>query len=218
MEPAQQPVLQGPVLDDSSLEWDLFWEKNKSLILAIIGAIVIGGVGVAAWFGYSSNQNAAAQTLLAEAKGISELQAVVDKFPKTMPAADALIQIAAAEREAGNMEKSTTAFREFLNRFPKHPLAGGALLGVAMNQDAAGDVQSAIATCQQVVTQFPQSYAAPFAAYTEAEILLRGFQIEEARRSFNMVVTQFPSSPAARMSAGQLSRLGGGGAPPTPQQ
>jgi outer membrane protein assembly factor BamD (BamD/ComL family) len=217
MEPAQQPVLQGPVLDDSSLEWELFWEKNKSLIFGLLAVIVIGGVGVAAWFGYSSNQNASAQKLLAEAKGISDLQAVVQKFPKTMPAVDALMQIASAEREAGNMEKSTAAFREFLNRFPKHPLAGGALLGVAMNQDAAGDVQSAMATCQQVVTQFPQSYAAPFAAYTEAEILLRGFQIEEARRGFNMVVTQFPASPAARMSAGQLSRLGGE-APAAPQQ
>jgi TolA-binding protein len=218
MEPAQQPVLQGPVLDDSSLEWDLFWEKNKSFILGLLTVIVIGGMGVAAWLAYSSNQNASAQKLLAEAKGISDLQAVVEKFPKTMPAADALMQIASAEREAGNMDKSTATFREFLNRFPKHPLAGGALLGVAMNQDAAGDIQSAMATCQQVVTQFPQSYAAPFAAYTEAEILLRGFQIEEARRGFNMVVTQFPASPAARMSAGQLSRLGGEGAPPPPQQ
>ena len=217
MEPTQQPVLQGPVLEGSSLEWDLFWEKNKSLILGLLAAIVVGGVGLASWFAYSSSQNAAAQTLLAEAKGISGLQAVVDKFPKTMPAADALMQIAAAEREARNMEKSTAAFRDFLKRFPKHPLAGGALLGVAMNQDAAGDVQSAMATCQQVVTQFPQSYAAPFAAYTEAEILLRGFQIEEARRGFNMVVTQFPASPAARMAAGQLSRLGGG-APTAPQQ
>ena len=217
MEPTQQPVLQGPVLEGSSLEWDLFWEKNKSLILGLLAAIVVGGVGLASWFAYSSSQNAAAQTLLAEAKGISGLQAVVDKFPKTMPAADALMQIAAAEREAGNMEKSTAAFRDFLKHFPKHPLAGGALLGVAMNQDAAGDVQSAMATCQQVVTQFPQSYAAPFAAYTEAEILLRGFQIEEARRGFNMVVTQFPASPAARMAAGQLSRLGGG-APTAPQQ
>jgi len=217
MEPNQQPVLQGPVLEGSSLEWDLFWEKNKSLILGILAVIVVGGVCVASWFAYSSSQNAAAQTLLSEAKGISGLQAVVDKFSKTMPAADALMQIAAAEREAGNMEKSTAAFREFLNRFPKHPLAGGALLGVAMNQDASGDVQSAMTTCQQVVTQFPQSYAAPFAAYTEAEILLRGFQIEEARRGFNMVVTQFPASPAARMSAGQLSRLGGG-SPTAPQQ
>lgn len=218
MQPQQQPVLQGPVLEDSSLEWDLFWEKNKSLILAIVAAIVIGGVGAAAWFAYSSSQNAAAQTLLAEANGVSDLQAVVDKFPKTMPAADALMRIAAAEREAGNMEKSTAAFRDFLNQFPKHPLAGGALLGVAMNQDAAGDFQSAMATCQQVVTQFPQSYAAPFAAYTEAEILLRGFQIEEARRGFNMVVTQFPASPAARMAAGQLSRLGGEAPAAAPQQ
>lgn len=210
MEPAQQPVLQGPVLEDSSLEWDLFWERNKSLIIGLIAAIVVAGLLVAAWFAYSTSQNAAAQQLFAVAKSVEELRAVVDRFPKTMPAADALMRIAAAERAAGNMDKSTAAFREFLDRFPSHALAGGALLGIAQNQDASGDIQSAMTTCQQVVTQFPQSYAAPFAAYTEAEILLRGFQIEEARRGFNMVMTQFPTSPAARISAGQLSRLGGG--------
>ena len=217
MEPAQPPVLQGPVLEDSSLEWDLFWERNKFLILGVIAAIIVGGIAVAAWFAYSSTQNAAAQNLLANAKGIEDFRAVAEKFPRTMPAADALMRIAAAERDAGSMDKSTAAFREFLDRFPTHELAGGALLGIAQNQDAAGDTQSAMATCQQVVTQFPKSYAAPIAAYTEAEILLRGFQIEEARRGFNMVVTQFPTSPAARMSSGQLSRLGGQ-VPQAPQQ
>jgi TolA-binding protein len=217
MEPAQPPVLQGPVLEDSSLEWDLFWERNKFLIFGVIAAIVVGGIAVAAWFAYSSAQNAAAQNLLATAKGIEDFRAVVGKFPKTMPAANALMRIAAAERDAGSMDKSNAAFREFLDRFPTHELAGGALLGIAQNQDAAGDTQSAMATCQQVVTQFPKSYAAPIAAYTEAEILLRGFQIEEARRGFNMVVTQFPTSPAARMSSGQLSRLGGQ-PPQAPQQ
>lgn len=217
MNAPQQPVLQGPVLEDSSFDWDLFWEKNKSSILGGVAAVIIAGVGTAGWLIYSTNQNSAAQRLLAEANGIPAWQSVVDRFPKSMPAADALMRIASSERDAGNIDQSTKAFREFLNRFPNHPLAGGALLGVAMNQDAAGDAQGAMATCRQVVTQFPQSYAAPFAAYTEAEILLRGFQIEEARRSFNMVVSQFPASPAARMSAGQLSRLGGE-APVAPAQ
>jgi len=210
MEPAQPPLLQGPVLEDSSLEWDLFWERNKSLVLGLIAAILIGGALTAVWFAYSSSQNSAAQQLLASARGIEEFRAVVDRFPNTMPAADALMRIAAAERDADNMDKSTAAFREFLDRYPSHALAGGALLGIAQNQDASGDLQSAMKTCQQVVTQFPQSYAAPFAAYTEAEILLRGFQTAEARRGFNMVMTQFPASPAARISAGQISRIGGG--------
>lgn len=217
MEPTQQPVLQGPVLEDSSLEWDLFWERNKFLILGLILAIVLGGLSTAGWFAYSTSQNAAAQNLLANAKGVEDFRAVVQKFPRTMPAADALMRIAAAERDTGSLEKSNAAFREFVDRFPTHELAGGALFGIAQNQDAAGDVQSAIATCQQVVTQFPKSYAAPFAAYTEAEILLRGFQIEEARRGFNMVVTQFPTSMAARVASGQLTRLGGQ-MPTAPQQ
>lgn len=217
MEPSQQPVLQGPVLEDSSLEWDLFWERNKSLILGLILAIVVAGLAAAGWFAYSSSQNAAAQNLLANAKGVEDFRAIVEKFPQTMPAADALMRIAAAEREAGSLEKSSAAFREFLERFPTHDLAGGALFGIAQNQDAAGDLQSAIASCQQVVTQFPRSYAAPFAAYTEAEILLRGFQLEEARRGFNMVVTQFPASMAARVASSQLARLGGQ-APAAPQQ
>ena len=217
MEPTQQPVLQGPVLEDSSLEWDLCWERKKFPILGIIAAAIVIGLTVAAWFVYSSSRNTAAQNLLATAKGLEDLRMVAEIYPKTMPAADALMRIAAAERDAGSMDKSNAAFREFLERFPTHELAGGALLGIAQNQDAAGDGQSAMVTCQQVVTQFPKSYAAPIAAYTEAEILLRGFQIDEARRSFNMVVTQFPTSPAARMSSGQLSRLGGQ-VPQAPQQ
>jgi tetratricopeptide (TPR) repeat protein len=216
MEPVNQPVLQGPSLDSSSFEMELFWERNKSLILGGIAALVVGGVALVCFFAYFSSQEAAAQKLLAEANGLEALRVVADKFATSMPAADALMQIAAAERAAGNMEKSTAAFQEFLKRFPKHSLAGGALLGIAQNQDASGDIASAIVTCQQVVTQFPQSYAAPFAAYMEAEILLREFKIEEARRGFNMVVSQFPASPAARISAGQLSRLGQGASAAAP--
>jgi hypothetical protein len=97
---------------------------QQVLIIAIAAAVLVAGVGFAAWFAYSESQNAAAQKLLAEAKGVADFQAVVDKFPRTMPAADALLRIAADERSAGNMEKSTAAFREFLHRFPKHDLAG----------------------------------------------------------------------------------------------
>ncbi|MEI8292893.1 MAG: tetratricopeptide repeat protein [bacterium] len=214
MEPLPKPALEGHLSGDSQIEWDLFWERNKSLILFVTGAVLVGSVCLAIWFVFSTSQNVAAQKLLAESSSIEALQIVVDKFPKSRCAADALMQIASLERDAGNLEKSTAAFREFLNRFPKHELAGGALLGIAMNQDASGDEKSAMTTCQQVVTQYPASYAAPFAAYTEGEILLRGLQIDDARSRFNMVVTQFPSSPAARMSASQLSRLGG---PPSAQ-
>ena len=193
----ETPVFQGPQpIDDSSLKWELFWEKNKAAILGGIALLVVGGIGAGAWFVYSNLCNAAAQKLLADATGIEQYEAVVAQYPGTMPAADALMRLAAAQRAAGDLEKSTASFQKFLEKFPAHQLAGGALLGVGQNQDAAGKTDAAVATYQQVVTQYPQSYAAPFAAYSEGEILLRRFQREEARRSFRI----------AMYGSGQLTR------------
>ena len=209
MSNTETPVLPSPQpLDDSSLKWELFWEKNKSAILGAVALLVLGGIGLCAWFVYSNLRNASAQKLLAEASGIEEYEAVIAKYPGTMPAADALMRLAAARREAGDLDKSTAAFQAFLEKFPDHELAGGALLGVGQNQDASGKIDEAVVTYQLVVTRYPQSYAAPFAAYAEGEILLRRFQRDEARRSFNMVLTQFPQSPAARLASSQLNRLG----------
>lgn len=203
------PVFQGPQpIDDPAMKWEFFWEKNKSAILGAVAMALLGAVGLASWIIYSDLRDSAAQTLLANASGIEGFQAVIAKYPGTRPAADALMRLAAAHREAGDIEKSTAAFQSFLDKFPDHPLAGGALLGIAQNQDAAGNADAAVATCQMVVTRYPRSYAAPFAAYSEAEILLRRFQREEALRSFNMVVSQFPQSPAARMAFAQLRRIG----------
>jgi TolA-binding protein len=214
MSNTETPLLPTPTpIDDPTLKWELFWEKNKSAILGAAALLVIAAIGAGVWFVYSSARAAAAQKLLADATDIAGFEAVINQYPGSMPAADALLRLAAAQREAGDLEKSTAAFQKFLEKFPDHPLAGGALLGVGQNQDAAGKTEAAVAIYQQVVTQYSKSYAAPFAAYSEGEILLRRFQREDALRSFNMVVTQFPQSPAARMASSQIGRLGGSAQP-----
>lgn len=216
MSNAETPPLQNPTpIDDPTLKWELFWEKNKSAIIGAVALLVLAAIGSAVWFVYSSTRSAAAQKLLADAKDIAGFEAVVNQYPGSMPAADALLRLATAQREAGDLEKSSAAFQNFLEKFPDHQLAGGALLGVGQNQDAAGKADAAISTYQQVVTRYPKSYAAPFAAYSEGEILLRRFQRDDALRSFNMVLTQFPQSPAARMASNQIGRLGGNSQPAT---
>lgn len=202
-----QHVFEGPRLD-SDLDAEFAWQRNKSKIIGGVAAVVAGAIAVSGWMFYSNIRTDAAQALLAEANGIAGYQEVIKKFPGTNPAADAILRLAAAQREEGKMEESTATFRDFLKKYPTHPLAGAALLGVGQNQDAAGDSQSAVATYQQVITQYPKSFAAPYASYSEAEIYLRRFQRDEARRSYNMIVSQFPESIVARMAAGQLQRLG----------
>ena len=190
------------------LEEDDFWERYKTPLLAGAGLVVACALGFGVWSATTQAKAEAAARELADANSIEAWETVVSNHPGSMPAADAILRIAAAQRANGGLDKSTASFRLFLEKFPDHPLAGGALLGVAQNQEAAGQSAEARTTCQLVVTTYPESYAAPYAAYMEAEILLREFQKEEARRSFNMVTTQFPSSPVARMAASQLSRLG----------
>lgn len=207
MATSQTPIFEGPILADSALDNELFWEKNKSRFFTAAAILLLAVVATIAWFVKTSQANNQAQILLAEATGIEAYQALIAKYPSSIPAANARLRIAALLRDAGKWDDATVAFRAFLKDFPQHELAGGALLGIGQNQDAAGDTKSAIATYQQVVTQYPQSYAAPYAAYSEAEIYLRSFQREEARRSYNMIGSQFPQSPVARMAASQLSRL-----------
>ncbi|MEI6493347.1 MAG: tetratricopeptide repeat protein, partial [Verrucomicrobiota bacterium] len=144
----------------------------------------------------------------AEAKDIPQFEAVVKNYGGTMPSADAVLLIAAANQKAGKLDESTAAFQNFLKSFPTHPLAGGALLGIGQNQDAAGNSKDAMATYQQVVEKYPKSYAAPFAGYAQAEILLRDFRNDEAKVVLDSLVSQFPDSTIARMAAAQLTRLG----------
>mgnify|MGYP000645584451 CR=1 FL=1 len=80
--------------------------RNKAFL---VGAIILGfwlviaAIGTGVWFVYSSARAAAAQKLLADATDIAGFEAVVNQYPGSMPAADALMRLAAAQREAGDL-------------------------------------------------------------------------------------------------------------------
>lgn len=195
-------------MDESSLRWEMMWRKHKGSIIGLAVVVVLGLSGFGGWTAWQVMRDDSAARALAVAEGIDDLERVASEYAGTMPAADALMRLAAARREAGDLEGSTAAFREFLDRYPRHELAGGALLGVGQNLDESGDTEGAIEVYRQVVTEYPSSYAAPFAAYSEADILLRAFKRGESLRSFNMIISQYPASPVARMAASQAARIG----------
>ena len=199
--------------DDAVVEHDeidaaLFWHTHKTnILLGILAVLVIVG-GSLGWYVSSTMTANNSVTALAVASDVPQFEAVVKNYGGTMPAADAMLLVAAANQKAGKLDESTAAFQNFLKSFPTHPLAGGALLGIGQNQDAAGNSKEAAATYQQVVEKYPKSYAAPFAGYAQAEILLRDFRRDEAKVVLDSLVSQFPDSVIARMAAAQLTRLG----------
>jgi TolA-binding protein len=199
--------------DDSVVERDeidaaFFWHTHKkNILLGALAVLAIGG-GSLAWYVHATLTARDAIAALAEAKDIPQLEAVIKNYAGTLPAADAILLVAAEDQKAGKFEESTTAFQNFLKAFPQHPLAGGALLGIGQNQDATGKPAEAMATYQQVVDKYPKSYAAPFAGYAQAEILLRDFRRDEAKVVLDSLVSQFPDSTVARLASAQLSRIG----------
>ena len=199
--------------DDAVIEHDgidaaLFWHTHKNnILLGILAVLAIGG-GSLAWYVNSTMTAKNSVAALAVANDVPQFEAIIKNYGGTMPAADAILLVAAANQKAGKLDESTAAFQNFLKSFPTHPLAGGALLGIGQNQDAAGNSKDAVATYQQVVEKYPKSYAAPFAGYAQAEILLRDFRRDEAKVVLDSLVSQFPDSVIARMAAAQLTRLG----------
>jgi len=200
-------------LDDDVIERDeidaaFFWHTHKkNILLGALAVLAIGG-GSLFWYVNSTLTAKAAIAALADAKDIPQLEAVIKNYGRSIPAADAILLVAADSQKAGKFEESTAAFQNFLKSFPNHPLAGGALLGVGQNLDATGKPVEAMATYQQVVDKYPKSYAAPFAGYAQAEILLRDFRRDEAKVVLDSLVSQFPDSTIARLAAAQLSRIG----------
>lgn len=209
--PAMEPMLEG-----DAMEWEFFWQHHRKKI--IVGALAFIGIvgGSTAWYVSGVLTNRAAEEALAHADGLEGYRAVVKDFPRSNPAADALLLVAADQRNAGNMEESTAAFRKFLDIHPGHPLAGAALLGIGQNSDASGDAKAAVTSYREVLVRYPGSYVAPFALYSEAEILLRDFRRDEAARALNSILAQFPDSPVARMASDQLARLETSGNPAVP--
>ena len=199
--------------DDAVIEHDgidaaLFWHTHKTnILLGILAVLAIGG-GSLAWYVNFTMTAKNSVAALAVANDVPQFEAVIKNYGGTMPAADAILLVAAANQKAGKLDESTAAFQNFLKFFPAHPLAGGALLGIGQNQDAAGNSKDAVATYQQLVEKYPKSYAAPFASYAQAEILLRDFRRDEAKVVLDSLVSQFPDSTIARMAAAQSSRLG----------
>lgn len=204
----KEPIADGQVVEDSDLQWEVFWLRHKTKILAGAVAIVAGLLAAGAWYVNSAMTHSAAERLLATAATAADWENVISRYPRSMPAADAYFRLADAQRVAGDLDKSTATFRKFLEVFPKHELAGGALYGVAQNLDLSGNPADAAKTFEEVVARYPESYAAPGALYGAAEIKLRTFERDEARRLLERVLNEYRSSAVARMAAGQLSALG----------
>ena len=190
--------------------FDLFWEEHRQkILLAIVGflfpLLATGGILL-----LRHSRRLASQSLLAQSTDITSWQKVISSYPGSGAAANATLLIAAAQRQAHNLEQSNGTYTQFLEKFPHHPLAISAMIGRALNDDLAGHTDQALDELQQASVAYPKSYGAPFALWMRARLLTRMGKTEDSKKTMQMISTQYPDSfvnnMLLRQRMGQLPR------------
>jgi predicted negative regulator of RcsB-dependent stress response len=188
---------------------DEFWEEHKVKIIGAVVAVLllaIGGIVVAAW---QREQSAAARAAFAEASTVEDWRSLMERYRGTPIGQNSGLLLAAALREAGEIEASSQVYQELLELRGPFALQSAAALGLAQNDilQNTRPTASTLAALQAVATRFPDSYAAPYALYTEGDLLLRQGDTEAAQQVFRNLLTDYPNSVPGQMASMQLQRL-----------
>src|SRR5262245_21160759 len=128
MAKSDQPPADDRVYDIGSFEAELFWEKNRSVILACVGIVLVLAAALAIWFIRAHMQRQAAAALFAQAEDAVSWREVIVRYPASAPAADAYFLLADSLRREGKLEESSAEYEKFLAAFPRDSLVGGARL------------------------------------------------------------------------------------------
>lgn len=202
---------------DPVLETQVFWERYKNVIFAVL---VLALLTVAAWGGYqlySLRRAETAATLLATAKTPADFQKVIAQYGATPAGASAYLFLAEEQRKEKKFTEANTTLQSFVDKYPTQQLKGTARMAIAANLESLGKPDEALAAYQRLATDDPQGFTAPIALLAQVHILKEKNQIAEARRVCETIMTQYRESLVANEATRQL-RLLKGNEPEPPAQ
>ena len=179
---------------DTAPERDVFWERYKKEVMAVLIVALIAVAGYGGYRLYSDRQANVAATMLASAKTVADFQKVISDYPTTAAGGSAYLLLADAQRNEKKFNEANATLQTFLDKFPKHELAGTARLAMAGNLEAMGKKDDALTAYQRLVSGDPHGFTAPIALYSQIHLLKEKKQIEEARRVCETIKSQYPQS------------------------
>lgn len=200
---------------DPVLETQVFWERHKKKVFAVL---VIAVLAVVAWGGYwiySDRRDTTAANLLTAAKTAADFQKVIAQYPGTPAGASAHLFLAGEQRKENKINEANATLQSFIDKYPKHELRGTARMTLAANLEALGKRDEALAEYQRAAEDDSQGFAAPIAMISQVRILKEKNQIEEARRVCEAILTKYRESLFASEATRLLRLLKGGEEPAT---
>jgi tetratricopeptide (TPR) repeat protein len=200
LRPALEPVVE---FSDSDLFWQEHWKKFVWGLVALVALILAVGV----WKFWSAQHVAAAEAFYATAGDPAAWREVVAKYPGTVAAGNAQLQLAESLRATGDVAGASGELENFLKAQPQHPLAGTAWLTLGELRQMQGENNRALEAYRVASSQYAASYAAPLALLAEAKLLGQMGSQGEARAVLESVGTLHSDTPAAMIAAAELARL-----------
>ena len=156
---------------DTAPEREVFWDRYKKEVMAILVLALIGVAGYGGYQLYSNQRENAAAAALSGAKTAGDFQKVISQYPSTTAGASAYVLLSDAQRNEKKFAEANATLQTFLEKFPKHELGGTARLAIAGNLEALNKKDEALAAYQRVVSDNPTGFAAPLALYSQIHLL-----------------------------------------------
>ena len=192
---------------DPLLETQVFWMRHKNTIIIAVVALLLAIAAYGAYRFISARNEAAAATMLGNAKTAADFQKVIVEHPGSNAAPTAALLLAAEQRKEQKFAEANTTLQSFIDRHPKHQLVTTAQMAIAGNYDSLGRPDDALETYRRIAADHSQSFNAPLAMISQVPLLKAKGQIDEARRVAETVMTQYKDSFASMEAQRYLKSL-----------
>ncbi|HET9373779.1 MAG TPA: tetratricopeptide repeat protein [Chthoniobacterales bacterium] len=193
--------------DFSSINQEVFWALHgKKIVIASIAALLVL-IAFGTYLGWQALQATQAEAAYDSAANIEGWEKVVERFPGSIAAGNALLRIAAQQSSEGRYPDSDKTYQRFVQDYPKHPFAVNGLMGLATNAEAETKPDEAIKYYAEIASKLATTYLAPMALLSQARLTEGKGQLKEARQFYELVVQRYPQSVIAQIASAEASRL-----------
>jgi|GEM_PF-2215602 len=170
--------------DDPRVILDQDDDILKKYGFAIIGGIIVFVLAVVGVGYYAYQQHSreleAGELLTAATQPVQWLE-VVNKYPKTSAAGEALLMLAHGDTNSGKFSSAIAYYQQFLKDYPDHPAVPVVELAVAECLQASGKKSEARAAYEHILT-VPQHQMATPAALDLAKMFIDDGNTSAARQ------------------------------------
>ena len=177
-------------------EPDLFWQAHgRKILWGVVGALAIGVIAVQMQHQAAAREEEAAVRLAQTTEPMALLQ-LAREYKGRGVGAQAYLQLANLQSQAGHLPETMAAYQEFLTIYPHHPLVAAAQLGQAESLEASGKLEEAKLQYSQIAYR-PSSYTTVAAKLGAARCAEALGQTKEAAQIYEELMPAVAGTPWA---------------------